>query len=108
MIKIHVGAPLPVEWYLTLPPPTDIYGWSQHPNEISFIEVDGLEVYIVYSIFNRDWLHDRGIVEHFHKPEFIPYGKSFSLYGDIARTAVANLPNVLGWWMEHQDYKSPY
>lgn len=81
-----------IDWVKGHPLPTDIHGYGIDAESVTSIEVTGDEVNLVYEIFNTtSYQHD----DQAPRPGFIPLGDRFRLYGDLARTVIGNLRNVV-------------
>lgn len=88
-----------IDWVKGHPLPTDIHGYGIDAENVVSIEVTGESVQLVYKLFASN--RQREVTEYnddglgFRKPDFIPEGIRFRLYGDLARTVIGNLRNVV-------------
>lgn len=88
-----------IDWVKGRPLPTDVHGYGVDAEEVRAIEVTGDSIQLVYKLFTSQKMRDIAAYNDdglgFPKPDFIPEGDRIRLYGDLAKTVIGNLRNVV-------------
>lgn len=89
-----------IDWVKGQPLPTDFApGHGIAVEDVTAIEVSGDSIQLVYKMYTSPFV--RSLAERYDdgkgypRPDFIPEGETVRLYGDLAKTIIGNLRNVV-------------